>query len=294
MNPSGILLRFVALPIAVCAVAACLGWVVGRRSTRGRDAILGVGVAAAFIAAMFALGLGPNFPLMPSEDGWLWIVWIAAAGAIVGVFETFVRAPSVVKTLVRVALAFGVVKLLFDPVMPYGFGSYYSDRFHIPIVAVALATIGLWIVLADPGTRASRVSSVVPILVALPATAGILVAYGHSFKLGMASGALGIAVGATAVLSWPRKTSSLLPAAMAAVIAPVFVGILASAYLYLNYGETIAIPFTVALLLFASAACSVARSWKIALILAVLFAGGAAVVAAVNDAKNGPSTYDWI
>lgn len=290
MDPLRILLGLVLLPGAICAVAAVLGWVVGRRSARGREAVRSLGIGAAFVASMFALEMGPEFPLRPSEDGWLWVVWIGAGGALLAVVEALVRAPLFVRTPVRFAAVFGGVWLLARPLMPHALAHDAFVRYAA--TASACATL-LWSVLADARPRVSRVSLVVPVLVALPGAAAILAAYGHSLRLGMAVGALGVAVGATAILGWRRKDAPLLPPAAAAVIAPVFVGVLAAAPLYLNFGTIVAFPPIVALLLVLSAACGVFRSWKVALILAVLLVGGAAVVAGVNDAKNVPSAGGW-
>jgi len=285
MTPVELLLRVVLLPAGVCAVAALLGWILARRSPRARDVCLAVGVAVAFGASLRAFDVRPDLPLKVSEDAWWWVVWFAAAGAVLGIVETLVRAPLALRVVLRAGAGFGAAWLLLKPLVPHALAA----DLHLEEAAVAgVATAVLWSVLADETPRPSRLSLVLPLAVALPAAAAILAVYGHAIVFAQALGALVVCVGTTAALALPRAGAPLLPASVAPVVALVFVGMLTAAIGYLNFGDTVSFPRASAVLLVASAGCASVRSWKSALVLALLAAGAAAWFAYGHDVA-GPS-----
>jgi hypothetical protein len=286
MNPIDALLRIVLLPAGICAAAALLGWIAAKRSNWARDVILAIGVAVGFGAALYAFDIRPSLPLLVSEAAWWWVVWLAGAGAMLGTFETLVRAPLAVKVIVRAAASFGAAWLVLKPLVPHAL----STDLLLEWSAVAGAgTAALWSVIVDDTPRPSRLSLVLPLAVALVAGTVIVAVYGPSFLYAQTLGALAVCVGTTAALSLPRTGQRLLPASVAPVVALVFVGMLTAAVGYLNIAGTVNFPFVSAVLLVASAGCASVKSWKSALVLALLAAGAAAWFASTHYV---PSTDD--
>ncbi len=290
MNPIDALLRIVLLPAGICAVAALLGWIAGRWSTRVRDGLLAVGVAVGFGAALYAFDIRPELPLKVSQDAWWWVVWFAGAGAILGIFETLIRLPLAPRVVLRAAAGFGAAWLLLKPLVPHALAA----DLHLEWSAMSgAAAAALWSVLADDTPRPSRLSLVLPLAVALVGGAAILALYGHSFLYAQTLGAMAVCAGTTAALSLPRRDARLLPAAAAPVVALVFVGMLTASIGYLNVGGSVNFPFASAVLLVASAGCASVRSWKSALALALLAAGAAGWFAYVHDAAKPVDDSGW-
>lgn len=290
MNPTEVLLRLVLWPAGVAVAAALLGWIAGRWSARAREAILALGLAAGFGAALLAFDVRPDLPLRVSEAAWWWVFWFAGAGAILGVFETLVRLPLAVRGVLRAAASFGASWLLLQPLVPHALA---ADA-HLEWAAIAgLATTVLWSVLADEAPRPSRLSLVLPLAVALPAAAAICHLYGKSALFAQALGALAVGVGATAALALPRRDARLLPAAAAPVVALVFAGMLTASVGYLNFGGVVRFPLASALLLLGSAGCASVRSWKTALFFALAAAGAAGWFAYVHAAARPIDDSGW-
>ncbi len=290
MNPIEALLALVVWPGGVCAAAALVGWLATGRFPRLRDAVVAIGLAGGFVASMYVIGVRPRFPLAPSEDAWQWVIWLAPAGAVLGILETSLRVPASVRVIARAAAGFGAAWLLLSPLVPHALD---RDTAFEWAGMSAVATAALWSVLADDAPRASRLSLVLPLIVALPVAGAILIAFGHFAVGGQAALALATCVGATATFGFLRRGAPLVPSAAAPVVALVFTGLLASSLGSLNYGATIRFPLAAAVLLVASASCAVARSWMTALVLAVLAAGAASWFAHVRDAASSASSGGW-
>ena len=56
-------------------------------------------LAAGFVAALFACGVRPRFPLAVSDSTWQWVVWLVPAGALLGIGLASVRVPRAVALL---------------------------------------------------------------------------------------------------------------------------------------------------------------------------------------------------
>lgn len=289
MDPIEALLALVVRPGGACAIAALLGFAIARRQPRLRDAILALGIAGGFVAALHALDVRPRFPLAPSEDAWTWVVWIAPAAAVLGIVETSVRAPLAVRVVARAACGFGAAWLLLAP-----FRASLTDETALEWMAIsAVASTTLWTVLADASPRPSRLSLVIPPALVLAASGAILALLAHFALAGEAAGALGVCVGATAVFGWLRRDAPLLPAAAAPVVALVFVGLLVSTLVAVNYGSVVRFPLVSAVLLVAGVAAAAAKGWKTALVLALLAAGAAGWFAHVREAAAVADSSGW-
>lgn len=272
MDPLDALVRLVLLPGAICAAAALLGASLARRRPRARQAILALGLAVGFTAALHAYGVRPRFPLAVSDDAWQWVAWLAPAGALAGIGLSFVRLPSAAAFLVRATLAAVGAWLLLRPLVPHALERGPALlRSAVAGIAVALLS-GL----SERAARAERrVALPVAWLVALTGVAGVLLQYGSSAVMAQAAGALATCVGATATFAW-RSKGPLLPPQAAPVLALVLVGLLVAAHGYLNYGDRVKVPLETVGLLVASAACAAVRRWPLALALALLAAGAGA------------------
>lgn len=272
MDPIDALLRLVLLPGAVCAGAALLGALLGRRWPRARHAVLALGLATGFTVALYAYGVRPRLPLAVSDDAWQWVAWLAPASALAGIALAGLRLPAVVAFLVRALLCAGAAWLLLRALVPHALAQ--GDALLRAGIGGAAAAI-LWTI-SERGARAERRIALPAVwLVALTGVAGVLLEYGRSAVMAQAAGALATCVGATATFAW-RSKGPLLPPTAAPVLAVVLVGLLVAAHGYLNYGSAVKIPVETAALLAASAACAILRRWPLAVALALAAAGAAA------------------
>ncbi len=275
MRPIDALLRLVLLPAAVCVGAALLGALVSRRSARARDALLALGLAAGFVAALSACGVRPSLPLAVSDSTWQWVVWLAPAGALLGIGLGSVRVPPLAALGLRALLGSAAAGLILRPLIPHAVAAGEAiGRAAVAGVAVAV----LWTT-SERATRAGRCASAVAAwLVALTAGAALLYQFGSASVMAAAALALAVAVAVTALCAWWARVP-VLPSTVAPALALAFVGLLVAGHATLNHGSRVLVPPASVGLLAASAACGCVPRWPLALGLAVVAAGTAAWLA---------------
>jgi len=275
MRPLDALLRLVLLPGAVVVAAALLGALVGRRSPRARDALRALGLAAGLVAALAACGVRPRFPLAVSDSTWQWVVWLAPAGALLGIALGPVRLPPVAALALRALLGAAGAWLILRPLIPHAVGPWEAIG---RAAAAGVAVAALW-TLSERAIRTGKgASAVAAWLVALLAGAGVLYQFGSATVMAAAALALAAAVAVTAACA-SRSRAPVLPPGVAPALSLAYVGLLVAAHATLNHGSRVLVPPESVGLLAASAACGGLPRWPLALGLALVAAGAAAWLA---------------
>lgn len=262
-----------ALPALLLAagVVALARALVARRDPAGfaRAAVVTIAVGVAVPASLFVAGMRPSLPLKASEDGWLWLVWLVPAGALLGVLET-VRALRFVRWAVSPMACVATAVLLLGPLSD-GVGGW----------SIA-ALVGLWEIATwpvDPARRRSLSASLAATLVVTPV---ILVRGAHSFALAQFAAVVGVAC-LSAVLS-PRRGVAPMPTPLAGVVATGLGGVLLAAHAYGRVGDADGFPTVPALWLGAAAVVGAAVPVRWGRVAAPLVAAGAALALAALSA----------
>ena len=227
---------------AVFTAAALLA----RHKGAGRLREMGAALAvAAGFGVGFAVVLGwPSLPPARSADAWSWVAWFALAGWLLGSVEVIPGFKPLVRLLVRVGASFAAARLLVAPL------AALSDetRLHLALGGAA-AILLLWTVIAEAARRTEdepgRIA--LPLLVTAGTGAALLAFQAGSFSLGQTMGSLSAALGSALALGLLLRTPAA-SAATAPVVALVLGGLLLGAYTTLNYGDSVHLPLSSALL----------------------------------------------
>ena len=288
MDPVAALVRILLLPSAIAAAAALLARLASRRGNLVarpilRGALLAIGTAAAFSAALWSLEVRPSLPLASFEDAWHWVFWFAFVGAILGVLGSFGPRSRALRFLLQAsvggALSFLIVRM---------FGSIAAGEAVLRAAVAGVAAASLWTAIEVGAARDERGSAVLPLVVAMLAAAGTMHRSGGFLHMALAAGALATCVGVTSLLSRFRGGAAV-PAAVAPVVALAFAGLLLGAHAHSNFGDVVGFPLATALLLAASATCVALPRRGLALTASVVLALAAALVAA----RLGTTSNQW-
>jgi hypothetical protein len=267
-------LALTLVPALAALAAAAWARPLAGRAPRTADALAGLGLAAGFVLALHLVGTRPSLPLDVSDDAWAWVVWIAAAGALLGAAMLAARLPESAAIVVRWAFGAGAMWLILRPLVP-----------HALSLGEALTRAGAWgagaalltTALARRARDGARGSIAVPLVVAVLGTAVVLLVGGPSTVMAQAGLALTTSVAITAALAgWARVPVG--PLAAAPAVAAALTGLLAGGHAYLAHGSNPRFPLTCALLLFAASCCILVPRWRWGLAAALALVGGAAAL----------------
>lgn len=226
------LLWLIVLPAsAVLAVR----FAAARVGTRGpvaaaiADTLVAVGIVAVFgLAAWFGEpALRPSLPLATSDSSFLWVVWFAPAGLLLGLLD--VRMPVVARWVLRLAAGAGAAWLIVAPVAARLTGLELALR----VGASAVLSAALWAALADPRDVGRRHATAVATIVALAAGGMVYVHVGHVARMGQTAAILSAVVGAAAAPVPPTRPFHL-PRVVAGALALVIVPLSLAGFTYLN------------------------------------------------------------
>ncbi|MFO0932803.1 MAG: hypothetical protein U1E39_08835 [Planctomycetota bacterium] len=232
------LLWLIVLPAAAVLVVRFAASRVGTRgpvagsvsgASGAADALLAVGIVAGFgLAAWFGEpALRPSLPLAPSDSSFLWVVWFAPAGLVLGLLDG--RLPVVARWGLRLAVGAGAAWLILEPVA----ARLTELEIALRVGASAVLSAALWAALADPRDPGRRHATAVATIVALAAGGLVYVHVGHVARMGQTAAILSAVVGAAAAPVPPTRPFHL-PRVVAGALALVIVPLSLSGFVYLN------------------------------------------------------------
>lgn len=201
----------------------------GPLAARTADVVFASGIVAVFgLAAWFGEpALRPSLPLAPSDSSFLWVVWFAPAGLLLGLLDG--RLPVAARWGLRLAVGAGAAWLILEPV---------AERLSGPEVALrvgasAVLSAAVWAALADPRDPGRRHATAVATIVALAAGGLVYVHVGHVARMGQTAAILSAVVGAAAAPVPPTRPFHL-PRVVAGALALVIVPLSLAGFTYLN------------------------------------------------------------
>jgi hypothetical protein len=226
------LLWLIVLPAAAVLLVRLAA---SRVRTRGpvavamADLVVAAGVVVVFVlAAWFGEpALRPSFPLATHDSSFLWVVWFAPAGLLLGAVETRVR--TLERWALRTAAGVGAAWLIVEPVA----ARLSAAELALRLGSAGLLTAALWSALADPRDAGRRHTTAVATLVALAAGGLVYVHVGHVARMGQTAAILSAVVGAAAAPVPPTRPFDL-PRALGGALALVVVPLSLAGFVYLN------------------------------------------------------------
>lgn len=226
------LLWLIVLPASAVLVVR---FAAARLGTRGpvaaaaAETLLAVGIVAVFgLAAWFGEpALRPSLPLAKSDSSFLWVVWFAPAGLLLGLLD--VRWPVAARWALRVAAGAGAAWLIIEPVA----GPLSGLEIALRVGASAVLSAAVWAALADPRDPGRRHATAVATIVALAAGGLVYVHVGHVARMGQTAAILSAVVGAAAAPVPPTQPFHL-PRVVAGALALVIVPLSLAGFTYLN------------------------------------------------------------
>jgi hypothetical protein len=274
MSSQELLVAIAVVPTAVATVAAFVARPLGERRPRTRDAVLALGVAVGFALGLAWLGVRPDFPLASHESAWTWVVWIAAAGALLGAALPPTRPAGASVVLLRWAFATLAVWLVLRPLVPHVYSGLDAA---LRAAAWGAGATLLGTALSVNAVRGGGVVSLLPLLFAFLATGLVLLEGGLSPMMADAAIALGAATMATVFLVRVRGGPAL-PAAASHAVAPTLTAFLAAGHAYLNSGTVVRLPLHGTLLVLAAASAVLVPRPRWAVAVSLVFSVAAALL----------------
>lgn len=274
MTAQDLLLAIAAAPTLVAGAAAVAARAIGANRARVRDGVLALGLAGGFALGLWWLGVRPSLPLAPYESAWSWVLWIAAAGAVLGALSGLVRRSAALHFIDRWAYGTAAVWLVLAPLAPHRLTAFEAFG---RAAAWGAGSAFLATALVVHARRESRPASYLPLLLAFLAAATLLLEGGLAPPMADAALALGAATMAT-VFCARLRSGPPLPAAAGYVVAPAFTALLAAGHGYLNAGPTVRIPVIGPILVLAAASAVLIPRPRWAFALALVLAVGACLL----------------
>jgi hypothetical protein len=218
------IVRTVFLPFVLAGVIAAVAvW-------RRWQWLLPLAAGAAFLAGYVAVNR-PNAPSLPPADGSDWVMWVGAAGAVVGAAAGAVRQRWLAPVLASVA-GVGVYVILKPlPAPAVSVGSLWMTALLIGAAAIALTTALAWTAPRVPAAWTSGAFSV------SIAGAAVLVMSSHFRTMGVNGLAAASSLGAVALAAlWIRDCDASSTRGVAAYAFAVLAGILVAGRFYPDQG----------------------------------------------------------
>ncbi len=216
-------------PVAGTVSGVSGSGVSGSGASGAADTLLAVGIVAVFgLAAWFGEpALRPSFPLATSDSSFLWVVWFAPAGLLLGLVEVRLRVRD--RWVLRLAAGAGAAWLIVEPVA----AGLSRLEVALQVGASAVLAAAVWAALADPRNPGRRHATVVATIVALAAGGLVYVHVGHVARMGQTAAILSAVVGAAAAPVPPTRPFHL-PRGLAGALALVIVPLSLAGFTYLN------------------------------------------------------------